>query len=249
MSRLASALRVRAATARHRGSAVHCPLCEHGFDRFKDDWNRPNALCWRCGSHERHRAQWLLLRDLRPELLDGARSLLHFSPEWCLRERLAAWPRLRYVTTDLDATQRADLRLDVTALALPDDAFDAVICSHVLEHVPDDGAAMRELRRVTAPGGWCLVMVPLALDREHTYEDPAVTAPAERRREFLQDDHVRLYAPDIADRLAAAGFAVETIDLHAEHGVAIGARHGLLRSDLIFLCRRPAGGARAPRAR
>ena len=242
MSRLRAAVRVRAATARHRGSAVQCPLCDNAFDRFKDDWNRPDALCWRCGAHERHRAQWLLF-ERRPELLGQARSLLHFSPEWCLRRRLVQRPGLRYVTTDLDPAQEADLRLDVTALDLPDGAFDAILCSHVLEHVPDDRAAMAELRRVTAPGGFTLVMVPLALDRTATYEDPAITAPADRERAFLQSDHVRLYAPDIADRLGAAGFAVEVADLHRELGPARAARHGLLASDLLFLCR--AGGVGA----
>ena len=236
MSRLLDAARVRAATARHRGDTVRCPVCEHGFDRFKAAWNRPAALCWRCGAHERHRAQWLLF-ERRPQLLAGARSMLHFSPEWCLRHRLAQRPGLRYVTSDLDATQSADLRLDVTALDLPAGAFDAVICSHVLEHVPDDDAAMRELRRVTAPGGFTLVMVPLALDRATTYEDASITAPEDRRRAFLQHDHVRLYAPDIAGRLAAAGFAVEVVDMAAELGPEGAARHGLLTSDLIFLCR------------
>jgi len=236
VSRLLDAVRVRAATARHRGDTVRCPLCDSGFDRFKDDWNRPNALCWRCGAQERHRAQWLLL-ERRPQLLDEARSLLHFSPEWCLRRHLAALPGLRYVTSDLDRAQEADLRLDVTALELPDDAFDAVICSHVLEHVRDDRAALRELRRITAPGGFTLVMVPLALDRASTYEDASITAPEDRRRAFLQHDHVRLYAPDIADRLRAAGFAVEIADMHAELGPDGARRHGLLASDLIFLCR------------
>ncbi|MDX6562283.1 MAG: hypothetical protein QOD65_2097 [Gaiellales bacterium] len=236
MSRLREAVRVRAATARHRGHAVECPLCANGFDRFKNDWNRPNALCWRCGSHERHRAQWLLL-ERRPGLLRAAGSLLHFSPEWCLRRRLSARPGLRYVTTDLDRTQDADLRLDVTAIDLPDGAFDAIFCSPVLEHVPDAAAGLAELCRVTAPGGFTLVMVPLAMDRAATYEDASITDPADREREFLQSDHVRLYAPDIADRLRAAGFVVEIADLHAELGPAIAARHGLLASDLIFLCR------------
>jgi SAM-dependent methyltransferase len=235
MSRIADAVRLRAITVRHRGDAVYCPICEHGFDAFKDDWNRANALCWRCGSHERHRAQWLLL-ERRPELLRDAGSLLHFSPEWCLSRRLRAVPGLRYVTTDRDPGQAAELRLDVTALDLPDSAFDAILCSHVLEHVEDDAAAMRELRRVTAPGGFCLVMVPLDLDRERTYEDPSITEPAARERAFWQFDHVRLYAPDIALRLRRAGFDVETIDMAAELG-ADAQRHRLLASDLVFLCR------------
>lgn len=235
MGRISNALRVRAASARHRGGSVRCPICELDFSTFKDDWNRPNALCWRCGSHERHRAQWLLF-GRRPELLDDAGSLLHFSSEWCLRRKLAQRTDLRYVTSDLDAEQDADMRLDVTAIELPDGAFDAIICSHVLEHVPDDATAMAELRRITAPGGFTLVMVPLDLDRERTHEDPSITAPADREREFLQADHVRLYAPDIATRLGAAGFDVETVDMTRELGDQA-TRYGLLASDLIFLCR------------
>jgi SAM-dependent methyltransferase len=235
VSRIAAAVRLRATTARHRGDAVTCPVCEHSFDAFKNDWNRVGALCWRCGSHERHRAQWLLLQR-RPELLEDARSLLHFSPEWCLRRRFEAIAGLRYVTADLDP-DGVDVQLDVTCLKLPDGVFDAVLCSHVLEHVPHDAKAMRELRRITAPQGFCLVMVPLALDRERTYEDASITAPDDREREFLQHDHVRLYAPDIADRLEAAGFDVETIDMHAEVGADQAARYRLLASDLVFLCR------------
>jgi SAM-dependent methyltransferase len=147
-----------------------CPACGRSFDGFKDDWNRPNAVCWRCGAHERHRAISLLLLR-RPELLAGARSLLHFTPEWALRHRLEQLHGLRYVTADLDQPI-VDLRLDMTAIDLPEASFDAVLCSHVLEHIDDDMAAMSELRRVTAPRGWCLVMVPLDINRERTYEDP-----------------------------------------------------------------------------
>jgi len=233
--RAAAALRLRAKILRHRGEAVHCPLCERSFDVFKDDHNRPNALCWRCGSHERHRAQWLLLAR-RPELLARATSLLHFAPEWALRRRLTEVAGLRYVTADLDPAG-VDLRLDIRALDLPDGAFDAIICSHVLEHVDDDHSAIAGLRRITAPGGWCLVMVPLDLSLAETYEDPAITDPAERTRAFWQHDHVRLYAQDVRDRLAAGGFAVERVDPGTEFGAAAIQRNRLLESDVMWLCR------------
>ena len=234
-ARVAAAAGRRAQMLRHRGDAVECPLCGHGFDRFKADWNRPNALCWRCGSHERHRAQWLVLNGARG-LLRGPRSLLHFAPEWTLRHRLEQVDGLRYVTADL-YMEDVDLRLDVTALDLPDDGFDAVLCSHVLEHVDDDAAAMRELARVTAPGGWCLVMVPLDLGRQETYEDPAITAPEERVRAFWQHDHVRLYAADIGERLTAAGFDVERIRPRAELGAETMRRCRIDETDEIWLCR------------
>jgi SAM-dependent methyltransferase len=227
---------------RNRGTDVLCPVCGHRFARFKDDWNRSNALCWRCGSHERHRAQWLLFEG-RPQLLADARALLHFAPEWCLRRRFRAISHLRYVTADL-AQPGVDLRLDIESLDLPDASFDAVICSHVLEHVSDDHAAMKELRRIIAPGGWCLVMVPLDVGRDSTYEDPDITTPAERERAFLQHDHVRLYAPDISQRLAQAGFDVECIRPRDEFGVSLFERCRLVEADYMLLCR--SGSAAAP---
>ena len=42
-------------------------------------------------------------------------------------------------------------RGDATALDFPDATFDAVICSEVLEHLPDYGAVLREIRRVLKP--------------------------------------------------------------------------------------------------
>ncbi len=143
---------------------------------------------------------------------------------------------MRYVTADL-AQPGVDLVLDVTALDLPDASFDAILCSHVLEHVDDDRSAMAVLRRITAPGGWCAVMVPIDLGRETTYEDPSITSPEDRRRAFWQHDHVRLYAADIGDRLAAAGFDVERVRPEHEFGVETLARCRILAADDIWLCR------------
>jgi SAM-dependent methyltransferase len=235
VSRVAAGLRRRAEMLRMRGDAVRCPVCGHGFRAFKDEWNRTNAKCWRCGSHERHRALWLLF-ERRPELLRGARSLLHFAPEWSLEQRLRERGGLRYVTTDLDPS-KGELALDIHALALPDAAFDAVLCSHVLEHVDDAALAMRELRRITAPGGWAIVMVPLDHGRAETYEDPSITSQLDRERAFGQHDHVRLFGRDVAGRLQAAGFDVEEIRMTEELGPEATARHGLLHEDVIFLCR------------
>ncbi len=225
----------RARMVRQRGDAVLCPLCGRSFRRFMDAWNRPSAICWRCGSHERHRALWLFLQQ-RPELLSGAGSLLHFAPEWALRRRFSQMSHLRYVTADLSAPD-VDLHLDLTRLALPDASYDATVCSHVLEHVSNDVAAMSELRRITAPGGWCLIMVPLDLDRPGTYEDPLIVTAEERERAYWQHDHVRLYAPDIRERLQQAGFAVECVAPADGFGAELMDRCRLLESDYIWLCR------------
>ena len=240
MSRIGSAARVRYGVLANRGDAVECPLCGQSFKAFRDDWNRPNAICWRCGSHERHRALWLYLAQLHPELLGSARRLLHFAPEWCLERKLRGITGLQYATADLDPS-KGELQLDITAIALPDGSFDAILCSHVLEHIEDDATAMRELRRILEPGGWAIVMVPLDINRANTYEDPSITAAQDRQREFLQFDHVRLYAPDIADRLASAGFEVAVESVAGRLGAQAAARYALLESDHVFVCRGQAG--------
>jgi SAM-dependent methyltransferase len=96
---------------------------------------------------------------------------------------------------------------DCERLDLPDASFDVVLCVHVLEHVPDDAAALRELHRILKPGGWGVIQVPIL--RETTDEDPSLTDPAERLRRFGQEDHVRIYGRDFAGRLEAAGFELD----------------------------------------
>lgn len=47
-----------------------------------------------------------------------------------------------------------------TALPFADNSFDFIVATDVLEHIPDDTAAAREIRRVLAPGGHALITVP-----------------------------------------------------------------------------------------
>jgi SAM-dependent methyltransferase len=235
--RVAAALRRRWVRWRHRGDAVECPCCGRRWAAFAADWNRPNAICPGCGSHERHRALWLYL-DHCLHVGEADISLLHFAPEHALRGRLAALGRVRLTTADLEQ-EDVDVRADITALPFDDRAFDAILCSHVLEHVHDDRAAMRELRRVLRPGGWALVMVPLDLTRRETFEDDSITSPEERERAFLQDDHVRLYAPDLADRLSEAGFDVRAEPIAGVLPPGSVERHGLVKDDVVFRCTRP----------
>jgi SAM-dependent methyltransferase len=56
------------------------------------------------------------------------------------------------------ATHPAVLCADVAALPVHDGAFDVVPAVHMLYHVPGREAAVRELRRVLAPGGVCIAV-------------------------------------------------------------------------------------------
>lgn len=62
-----------------------------------------------------------------------------------------------YVGVDMVATPYADVVSAIERLPLPDASFDVVLCIQVLEHVDDPAQALRELHRVTKPGGRLLL--------------------------------------------------------------------------------------------
>jgi SAM-dependent methyltransferase len=100
-----------------------------------------------------------------------------------------------------DASQRAALtesgfRCFNDIADVPDQSYGYVYSSNVLEHIADDVAALRELRRVLLPGGRLMLYIP-AFQHLYTAMDEAV-------------GHYRRY--DIAmvsERLKLAGFRVD----------------------------------------
>ena len=165
--------------------------------------------------------------------------MLHVGPEPGLRHELERLPNLDYVTGDLHADD-VDVRLDVTAIGFPDETFDVILCSHVLEHVPDDRRAMRELRRVLRRDGWALINAPSEPGRSQIYEDDSIVDPAQRLRHLGQADHVRLYSTEgFVGRLHEAGFEVRRDPLaFSMYERARYVLHGDGGWDHSYLCRR-----------
>jgi SAM-dependent methyltransferase len=224
----------------YAGNRVECPCCGGRFRRFGPEADRPDAKCPKCGSLERHRVLWLWFQD-RTNLLTDRLRVLHVAPERALQRRLARLANLDYLSADLDSPL-ADVQLDVTDIGFDDASFDVVICNHVLEHVPDDRTAMRELRRVLKPSGWAVLMIPYDRDRAVTFEDRDVVEPEDRERVFGQRDHVRIYGHDYVGRLRDAGFEVAVERYDTELDPRTVALYGL-RAEEIFHCRRPSPDA------
>ncbi len=182
-----------------RGGAYRCNICEYRgpFVNEKPETGlRKHARCPRCNGLERHRLQWAVLSPLlarRPGL-----RLLHVAPEPCLSEHLRR--ACRYETADL-VMPRVDHRADLTRLPFPDASYDAVLASHVLEHIADDRRALREVRRVLRPGGFAALPVPVIGPRTIEY---ASANPHEA-------GHVRCPGVDYFDRYREVFRQVEVV--------------------------------------
>ncbi len=104
---------------------------------------------------------------------------------------------------------------DLTAYPAADDSFDLVFCHHVIEHIPDVDAALREIQRILAPGGTALIGTP---NEGAGFWRLAYRLSPESRR---STDHVQFFtAASLGGRLRAAGF-----ELREMHPIGWGVPH------------------------
>lgn len=227
------------------GKGKECPLCgcrRRKFLPYGYVTQRDNALCPNCLALERHRTLWLwLLRE--SDIGRGAVALprlLHVAPEVALMRkfsRIYAKQPADYVTADLESPL-ADLHFDIQHIPLEDESFDVVICNHIMEHVEDDRLAMREILRIMRKGGWGVILSPVDLQRDKTFEDDTITDEAERTRIFGQYDHRRIYGRDYAERLREAGFEVYECD-YANLIPAKEKQLYALTDELLYIVKKP----------
>lgn len=201
----------------YRGTKYTDPIDGRSFRKFLPygyENPRENVLSPSTLSLERHRLLWLYLKN-KTNFFTSPHKVLHFAPEQAFYNRFKALANLEYVTTDLNSPL-ADVKADICDLPFPDNSFDVILCNHVLEHIPDDLGAMKELYRILKPGGWGIFQIPQDLKRTVTFEDDTITDRKERAKIFGQYDHVRIYGRDYFDKLRKVGFTVMEEDYTKE---------------------------------
>jgi SAM-dependent methyltransferase len=136
--------------------------------------------------------------------LDLSEKDLATTRSWCAAMELAG-----EVPPTASATT---VQGDLLCLPFPDASFDRIIASEVLEHIPDDVTAIREMTRVLRPGGLAAVTVPRWLPER-------VCWALSDEYHANEGGHVRIYKEDeLSDRLRAAGLTVTGNDFaHALH--------------------------------
>jgi SAM-dependent methyltransferase len=141
------------------------------------------------------------------------------------------------VRVDLDPrARRVDVVADLSRLALRSATADVIVCYHVLEHVDDDFAAIREIARVLTPGGVAIIQVPIRRGLA-TDEDTSAT-PSERVRRFGQADHVRWYGDDFEDRLQECGLRYKLVNANDLIDARMRQALRLTEGEEVWLCSR-----------
>src|SRR5215213_6903127 len=207
--------RVALATARVRLAnkllpvKVACPCCgwqgRQFYDYVEVGYTVRNAACPSCDSHPRHRylSLWLS-QDFRLEEKNG--TALVFASERALAPFWAKASNLDVFRVDIESTRKSDALADLKYLPIASNSVDLIWCHHVLEHVDDDRAAIRELHRVLRPdSGELVVSVPMGA---------GTTTDEYGFADLTQSGHWRLYGDDFEARLTASGLTVQAVDFN-----------------------------------
>ncbi|KQH77894.1 hypothetical protein AO501_31420 [Mycobacterium gordonae] len=214
-------------------------LAEREFPYSLDEFetlNHRRYLCPVCGSTDRDRLYQLYVERFLPP--GGLRRVVEFAPTAALSAYLRGRDDFQYRSADLMMPGVDDV-VDITDMPLyQDDSLDFFICSHVLEHVTDDGLALDELYRILVPGGRGIIMTPVTPQGSFD-EDPAVADERERWRRFAQGDHVRLYdRATLCSRIRRHGFGIDVLDSR-DFGRDTFSRHAIGFGSALYVVRKP----------
>lgn len=196
-----------------------CPLCGPTvFVRLAVD--PLGTRCLRCAAWPAHMGLARIVARILPDLSSLRVYEASSTGPWVsfLERRAGALVRSEYWDdTPPGETRNGVVCQDLEHLSFPDRRFDLCTSTEVMEHVADDLAAFRELRRVLVPGGWLIFTVPL-FDRAETVVRAERTADGTIRHVWPPVYHGdrlrgeggvlvhREYGRDVVDRLADAGF-------------------------------------------
>ncbi|WP_297300525.1 methyltransferase domain-containing protein [uncultured Brachyspira sp.] len=217
-----------------------CPICGYSSKEFLPFGivPRKNAQCPKCKSLERHRLYYLYL--LRKIDASKQIKICHFAPEKAIKDSFDLFKNIEYISCDI-VPGRAMSVQDITNTTFENNSFDIIFCCHVLEHIPDDIKAMKELKRILKPYGFAILQVPYfsqwkGKELTTTYEDFSITDPKEREKAFGQNDHVRVYEKnDYVKRLTNAGFKVYEDNFYYTLSDKAAVKYSL-KPEIIFYC-------------
>lgn len=218
------------------GKQRECPVCRWRGRRFRT-FLAPgdvigDSICPRCGSFDRQR---FLVFGMRGVLAGGSpvpRTLLGLSLSRAMGYLLAHEGLGRCFRSDFDRRDpryQPDVAVDLRLAGFRDASFDWILCSHVLDHIPQLEQAVDEMVRLLRPGGLAWIQVAYQEDLERSHR-----LPHDRR---ILDDHAWRFGHDFTSLLHRPAWTVD-----AEHAAALPPelrrRHGIHPVERYWVARK-----------
>ena len=204
-----------------------CPIC--GFvgpyfvslsNELSISWN---SACPECNSRSRHRGLFFLYQEVLRE--NPKAKVLHFAPEPVLSIVISMFPEVEYKTTDYMLVDVDYPGEDIQDLSFKDDSFDLILCNHVIEHVPDDRSALKEMARILRPGGKAIITIPGDWKRHKTVYF----------KDLRHNGHYRDYGWDVLDLFNSCFSKVEVKKLHDYDRAPSGLSYGISELEPAFI--------------
>lgn len=181
----------------HRNGSCACNVCGHRVDSFRSHGvpPRPAIRCPICGSKPCHRLiqAWL---DEHADLIQSGQTVVHIAPQPELGRSIQAMTQQVGAAFKSGAINDPDTPLDITNLPFPDHSIDLLIACHVLNMLPNDEPAFREVHRVLQPGGRAILSVPIHCDVAEMIELPRDSTCQLRMATFGDPFMYRKYTQD-----------------------------------------------------
>ncbi len=186
-----------------------CPLCGWSgpfMTIYPTYGQRLHAVCPKCRAAERHRLQQLVLDNILAQFSPGDKRCLQFAPDQ-MTDILKRLFGEGSIVADLEPKRGSMMNVDMRSIQFPNNSFDFIFASHVLEHIKEDTVALAECYRILKPGGMAVLPVPIVCSNTIEYpfavpeEAGHVRAPGmdyfDRYRSVF--DSVRIFTSDDFD--------------------------------------------------
>ena len=189
----------------YRGDKVLCEICNWKGKLFFD------RKCPKCNSLPRTRLIPFTLGYF--ESIKPHDKILHIAPN------IHEYNFMRQRFSELSIYDRLNIRpvahinivQDLTNTNLESNIYDLAIAWHVLEHIPEDIKAIKEVYRLLKPGGRFLISVPIYPNGNlKTYEDSKI-AYKDYGKIHGHYDHCRSCGLDYYERFETYGFKTNTL--------------------------------------
>ena len=215
-------------TVAFRGNNVVCEICSWKGSRFFE------GHCPKCNSLPRTRLIPFSLKHFK--LTDNEPKILHIAPN--VNEynyiKMHVTPLANYDRLNIRHVSHINIVQDLTQTNLESHQYELAIAWHVLEHIPEDVKAIKEVYRLLKPEGHFLVSVPIyPTGNAATIEDSSIPY-IDFETVHGHYDHCRSCGLDYFERFEAIGFRTETLkvqDLKQEDINYFG-----LRTDHVVWC-------------